>query len=84
MLSTADRLEKIPFLASSLIISSGEHFQIPKIDRVKLAELVMETYVLTCALSRFNKSCIVGNLHAEHQPPYQRTAQGPSCPSQVR
>eukprot|EP00090_Calanus_glacialis_P041415 TRINITY_DN7307_c0_g1_i4.p1 TRINITY_DN7307_c0_g1~~TRINITY_DN7307_c0_g1_i4.p1 ORF type:complete len:598 (+),score=219.67 TRINITY_DN7307_c0_g1_i4:49-1842(+) len=71
MVSTADRVEwaveKIPFLASSLIIRNGEHFQIPETDLVKLADLVIETYAMTCALSRSNRSYIVGNLHAEHE-----------------
>ena len=71
MMSTADRVEwaveKIPFLASSLIIRNGEHFQIPETDLVKLADLVIETYAMTCALSRSNRSYIVGNLHAEHE-----------------
>lgn len=71
MVSSAERLEwvveKIPFLATQMCFRSGEHFQVPESELVKLADLVMETYAMTCALSRSNRSYIVGNLHAEHE-----------------
>lgn len=74
MVSSADRLEwvveKIPFLATNLVHNSGESretSQLPETDLVKLAELVIETYAMTCTLSRSNRSYIVGNLHAEHE-----------------
>lgn len=71
MVSSAERLEwvveKIPFLATQMCFRSGEHFQVPESELVKLADVVMETYAMTCALSRSNRSYIVGNLHAEHE-----------------
>eukprot|EP00092_Neocalanus_flemingeri_P016245 GFUD01017589.1.p1 GENE.GFUD01017589.1~~GFUD01017589.1.p1 ORF type:complete len:649 (-),score=211.71 GFUD01017589.1:158-2104(-) len=71
MVTTAERLEwvveKIPFLATKMALRSGENFQIPESELVKLADLVMETYAMTCALSRSSRSYIVGNLHAEHE-----------------
>ena len=71
MVSSADRLEwvveKIPFLATKLVHKSGENFEMPENELVKLAELVMETYAMTCTLSRANRSYIVGNLHGEHE-----------------
>jgi len=70
MMTTADKLEyvieKIPFLASSLFIRY-EGLQIPEHEMVKLADLVIESYAMTCALSRSNRSYIVGNLHGEHE-----------------
>ena len=56
MMTTADKLEyvieKIPFLASSLFIRY-EGLQIPEHEMVKLADLVIESYAMTCALSRY-------------------------------
>jgi len=71
MVSSARRLEwvveKIPFLTTNLIHTYGVELNIPETDLVKLADLVIETYAMTCALSRSNRSYIVGNLHAEHE-----------------
>ena len=71
LISSADRVEwvveKIPFLASNLVLKCGEQLQIPETNLVKLADIVIETYAMTCALSRSNRSYIVGNLHAEHE-----------------
>jgi len=71
LVSSADRLEwvveKIPFLATNLVHKSGENLQIPENELLKLAELVIETYAMTCTLSRANRSYIVGNLHGEHE-----------------
>ena len=39
----------------------------PEVEMVKLADIVIETYAMTCALSRSNRSYIVGNLHGEHE-----------------
>ena len=69
LMSTADKLEfiveKIPFIATNLLLKFN--LQIPEPDMVKLADIVVETFAMTCALSRANRSYIVGNLHGEHE-----------------
>ena len=69
LMSTADKLEfiveKIPFIATNLLLKFN--LQIPEPDMVKLAGMVVETFAMTCALSRANRSYIVGNLHGEHE-----------------
>jgi len=34
---------------------------------MKLTDIVVESYAMTCALSRANRSYIVGHLHGEHE-----------------
>ena len=69
LMSTADKLEfiveKIPFISTNLLLKFN--LQIPEPDMVKLADIVVETFAMTCALSRANRSYIVGNLHGEHE-----------------
>ena len=68
-MATAEKLEyiaeKIPFISTSLFLKYNLHM--PETDMFKLADIVIETYAMTCALSRSNRSCIVGNLHGEHE-----------------
>ena len=70
LMSTADKLEwvveKIPFIATDLVLRHGD-FKFPETTLVKLADIVIETYAMTSALSRANRSYIVGNLHGEHE-----------------
>ena len=69
-MTTADKLEwvvdKIPFIATNLFLRS-EGFAIPETEMAKLADIVIECFAMTCALSRSNRSYIVGNLHGEHE-----------------
>ena len=68
-MATAEKLEyiaeKIPFISTSLFLKYNLHM--PETDMFKLADIVIETYAMTCALSRSNRSYIVGNLHGEHE-----------------
>ena len=70
LITTADKLEwvveKIPFIATEQVLKHGD-FKFPETDLVKLADIVIETYAMTCALSRAHRSYIVGNLHGEHE-----------------
>ena len=70
LMSTADKLEwvveKIPFIATDLVLRHGD-FKFPETTLVKLADIVIETFAMTSALSRANRSYIVGNLHGEHE-----------------
>lgn len=69
MMTTAEKLEyiveKIPFISSIFFLKYNLHM--PETEMVKLADIVIETYAMTCALSRSNRSYIVGNLHGEHE-----------------
>ena len=72
MMTTADKLEyvveKIPFLATNLFLKYQKmNNAIPEHELVKLADIVIETFAMTCCLSRSNRSYIVGNLHGEHE-----------------
>ena len=71
MVTSAEKVEwaveKIPLLATTMFFKSGENLQIPETDLARLAELVIETYAMTCAMSRCSRSYIVGHLHAEHE-----------------
>ena len=70
LITTAEKLEwvveKIPFLATKFVLNYGD-FKIPESELVKLADIVIETFAMTSALSRANRSYIVGNLHGEHE-----------------
>ena len=69
MMTTAEKLEyvveKIPFISSTFFLKYN--LRMPEVEMVKLADIVIETYAMTCALSRSNRSYIVGNLHGEHE-----------------
>ena len=69
MMTTANKLEyiveKIPFLATNMFLKY--QLEIPEPQLEKLADIVIETFAMTCALSRSNRSYIVGNLHGEHE-----------------
>jgi len=71
LIASAEKLEwvveKIPFLTQSLCLRAGGDMQVPENELVRLADLVIEAYAMTCALSRSSRSYIVGNLHAEHE-----------------
>ena len=69
MMTTAEKLEyvveKIPFISSTFFLKYN--LNMPEAEMVKLADIVIESYAMTCALSRSNRSYIVGNLHGEHE-----------------
>jgi len=71
LISSAERLEwaveKIPFLATNLMFRSDMSFNIPETELVKLADITIETFAMTCTLSRANRSYIVGHAHGEHE-----------------
>jgi len=71
LISSAERLEwaveKIPFLATNMMFRSDMSFNIPETELVKLADIAIETFAMTCTLSRANRSYIVGHAHGEHE-----------------
>ena len=60
-------MEKIPFLATNMMFRSDMSFNIPETELVKLADIAIETFAMTCTLSRANRSYIVGHAHGEHE-----------------
>ena len=50
-----------------MMFRSDMSFNIPETELVKLADIAIETFAMTCTLSRANRSYIVGHAHGEHE-----------------
>jgi len=59
-------VHKLAWVTRVLVIRRGANAQLTEGYLERLSDIAMETYAMTCVLSRASRSYVVGNLHAEH------------------